>query len=566
MNKTININLGGFFFHIDEIAFQKLRRYLDSISRSLSDDPQGKNEIISDIEARISELLSEKITDARQVVNETDIDEVIKIMGQPEDYAEAEEGYTNENYNYQRKSNSNGKKLFRDGDDKFLGGVASGIAHYFDIDTVWIRLAFILLAFSGFSIITYVILWIVIPQAETTAEKLQMEGEAVNIDNIEKKIREEFQNVSQNIRNSASEVSDKIKEGASEISGKIKDGANDVTQKVNDGFKKGSKKTKSGLQDFLDTLGSIILTFFKIIGKFIGVILMFVAAITLIALIVSAFSIGSLEIIGIDNEFVTYPPFFYDAILPHWLLTICIFIVVGIPFLILFILGLRILSSNVKQFSKTTSLTLLGIWLAALLALVFTGIEYGTTRAADGHKIEKSTINLVANDTIKVKMIKNDDLYYQYNYRRTNDFRIVYKDDVKKLYSNDIYIDVEKSETDQAYVQIKKNSEGRNRLNANNNANDLVYNFDIKNNQILLDSYFLSEYKNMFKDEDINIIIFIPNGSQIQLDSSTKNYLYRIENVEGTYSRDLAGNNYKMTDNGLENSSLRNLEPIEEIE
>ena len=62
MNKTININLGGFFFHIDEIAFQKLRRYLDSISRSLSDDPQGKNEIISDIEARISELLSEKIS------------------------------------------------------------------------------------------------------------------------------------------------------------------------------------------------------------------------------------------------------------------------------------------------------------------------------------------------------------------------------------------------------------------------------------------------------------------------------------------------------------------------
>ena len=78
MNKTININLGGFFFHIDEIAFQKLKRYLDSISRSLSDDPQGKNEIISDIEARISELLSEKITDARQVVNESDIDEVIK--------------------------------------------------------------------------------------------------------------------------------------------------------------------------------------------------------------------------------------------------------------------------------------------------------------------------------------------------------------------------------------------------------------------------------------------------------------------------------------------------------
>ena len=156
MNKTININLGGLFFHIDEIAFQKLRRYLDAISRSLSDDPQGKNEIIKDIEARISELLSEKIKDARQVVNEGDIDEIIKTMGQPEDYADAEEGYVHEEYQYKRKKAS-GKKLFRDGDDKFLGGVASGIAHYFDVDTVWIRLAFILLAFSGFSIISYII-------------------------------------------------------------------------------------------------------------------------------------------------------------------------------------------------------------------------------------------------------------------------------------------------------------------------------------------------------------------------------------------------------------------------
>ena len=111
MNKTININLGGFFFHIDEIAFQKLKRYLDAIARSLSDDPQGKNEIISDIEARISELLSEKITDTRQVVNEGDIAEIIKIMGEPEDYAEAEEGYANESYSYQRSSKGNNKKL-----------------------------------------------------------------------------------------------------------------------------------------------------------------------------------------------------------------------------------------------------------------------------------------------------------------------------------------------------------------------------------------------------------------------------------------------------------------------
>jgi phage shock protein PspC (stress-responsive transcriptional regulator) len=562
MNKTININLGGFFFHIDEIAFQKLRRYLDSISRSLSDDPQGKNEIISDIEARISELLSEKITDARQVVNESDIDEVIKIMGQPEDYAEAEEGYANENYNYQRRTSSNGKKLFRDGDDKFLGGVAAGIAHYFNVDTVWIRLAFILFAFSGFSILAYIILWIVIPEAGTTAEKLQMEGEAVNIDNIEKKIREEFTNVSETIKNSASEVSGKIKDGANDVSKKVNEGF----KKGSEGFKKGSKKASSGFQDFLDTLGSIILTIFKIIGKFIGVILIFVAAVTLISLIIGAFSIGSLEVIGFDNDFIMYPPFFYDSIMPHWLLTVCTFLVVGIPFLILFILGLRILSSNVKQFSKATSLTLFGIWLAAVLGLVFTGIEFGTTKAFGGNKVEKIDLATVANDTISIKMIKNDNYYYQSNNYRNNNVEIIYQDDKKKLASTDVYVDVEKSDSDQAYIQIRKYSEGKSKLKASKNAAEISYKYTIQNNKILLDAYFISEYKNAFKDEDVYIKLFIPNGVTVYFDNSTRSYLNRIENTTNTYDRQMANHYFIMTDDGLHSQELKALEETDELD
>ena len=92
MNKTININLGGIFFHIDELAYKKLKLYLDAIRRSLSDDPQGRDEILNDIEHRIGELLSERVKDERQVVNENDIDEITKIMGKPEDYLVDEEG------------------------------------------------------------------------------------------------------------------------------------------------------------------------------------------------------------------------------------------------------------------------------------------------------------------------------------------------------------------------------------------------------------------------------------------------------------------------------------------
>ena len=220
MNKTININLGGYFFHIDETAYQKLRRYLDAISKSLSDDPQGKNEIIADIEARISELLSEKITDARQVVNEQDISNIIKIMGEPEDYEENETGYADNSSSYQRKKTSN-RKLYRDGDDKFLGGVAAGVGHYLGIDAIWLRLLLIALFFSaGFGFLIYIILWVLLPEATTTAEKLEMEGEHVTIDNIEKKIREEF----------------------SAIKETLEDGANNVKKKVADGFQKMVRK------------------------------------------------------------------------------------------------------------------------------------------------------------------------------------------------------------------------------------------------------------------------------------------------------------------------------------
>ncbi|MDT7832931.1 PspC domain-containing protein [Flavobacteriaceae bacterium S356] len=530
MNKTININLGGYFFHIDELAYQKLRRYLDAIAKSLSDDPQGKNEIIADIEMRISELLSEKIADARQVVNEQDISDIIKIMGEPEDYAETEEGYTETGSSYQRKQSSS-KKLYRDGDDKFIGGVAAGIAHYFDVDVIWIRLAFILFFIGGgFSFLLYIILWILLPEAKTTAEKLQMEGAPVNIDNIEKKIRKEF----------------------SSMTDSIKDGASEVTKKVNEGFKKNSGKAKSGFQEFLDTLGNIIVAFFKIIGKFIGVILIIVSASVLISFIIGIFSIGSLEIIGFEEEYLQMPPFLHNSILPDWLLALCIFILAGFPFLILFVLGLRILSSNVRQFSKTTSLSLFGIWVIALLMIIFTGIEHGTSYAVAGNKIETKSLEIQPKDTIKLSVINDDSLLYQSRLRRTYRTEEVYDDGVLKSYSNNIKIDVERSNSDDYSVKIRKTSRGRNRGNANKTAGEIEYYFKIDENKLILNGYFLSNIKNMYKEEKIYITLYIPENSTIYFDTTTMSFLNDVQNTDDIYDNDMVAHYFLMTEKGLD--------------
>ena len=200
MNKTVNINLAGLFFHIDENAYGKLQRYLDAIRKSFT-DAQGREEIIQDIEARIGELFNERVKNERQVIGLTEVDEVINIMGQPEDYRLDEDLFEDEPQPTYASNTS--KKLYRDTDASFIGGVCSGLGHYFQIDAIWIRVALILLtifSWGGF-ILIYIAFWIFVPVARTTTEKLEMRGKVVNIDNIQRKVKEGFDTVADSVKN-----------------------------------------------------------------------------------------------------------------------------------------------------------------------------------------------------------------------------------------------------------------------------------------------------------------------------------------------------------------------------
>lgn len=530
MNKTININLGGYFFHIDETAYQKLRRYLDAISKSLSDDPQGKNEIIADIEARISELLSEKITEARQVVNEQDISNIIKIMGEPEDYEENETGYTDNSSSYQRKKTSN-RKLYRDGDDKFLGGVAAGVGHYLGIDAIWLRLLLIALFFSaGFGFLIYIILWVLLPEATTTAEKLEMEGEHVTIDNIEKKIREEF----------------------SAIKETLEDGANNVKKKVADGFQKNGKKATSGLQELIGVIGIIFSVLFNMIGKFIGVIIIIFSAIILVLLFLAIFSLGSFELLGYGEDFINLPNFMFDSLIPYWVLAIALFVLIGFPFLILFVLGLRIISSNIKKLGKTVSLSLLGIWIIALLTLLFTGIELGTSSAYNGTKISASELVIKPTDTLHLEMINDDMLFFQETLRRSSKRVFVSDNKLEKIYSTNIKVAVEKSNSEASSIKIRKVSEGRNKTKATENATGIDYKYEEAQNTLQLNGFFLSHLTYRFSDEVVYATIYIPENSTVFLDKTTQSFLYNIASIDSMYDTDMVGHYFKMTDKGLD--------------
>jgi len=189
MNKTISINLAGIVFNIDEHAYRILDKYLSTISGYFS-EADGKKEIMADIESRIAEMFQERMGKARTVVSEDDVNHVIQLMGQPEDFLgdeatepeKTEEGF----------ESTSSKRLFRDPDDRLVGGVCSGIAHYFGIDPLIIRILFIVaVIFFGTGFLLYLILWAVIPKAITAADKLQMKGRAVTVDNIKKRVQKE---------------------------------------------------------------------------------------------------------------------------------------------------------------------------------------------------------------------------------------------------------------------------------------------------------------------------------------------------------------------------------------
>ena len=191
MKKTFTINLSGSIFHIEEDAYEVLQKYLVKLKKYFGNNDEGK-EITADIEARIAELFNQKISAENKVVTKEWVEEVIETMGTTENINE--ETAEDEPLAGEKKRK---RRLYRDAEQKVLGGVCGGIAAYFDMDPVLVRIILVLLALftTGAAVLAYIILWIAVPKAVTTAQRLEMRGEEVTIKNIEKFIKEEVDSV-----------------------------------------------------------------------------------------------------------------------------------------------------------------------------------------------------------------------------------------------------------------------------------------------------------------------------------------------------------------------------------
>jgi phage shock protein PspC (stress-responsive transcriptional regulator) len=203
MKTVISINISGASFFIDEDAYEKLSRYLEKLKNRFGENDEGQ-EIIADVETRLGELFAERINPKTGVITLEMVEEVIKIMGQPEDFSDEENDNNSKENAFDNEVNtSKRRRLYRDIDTRILGGVCSGIAAFFSIDPVIVRIIFAILPFISFGVAIpiYIVLWIVVPAAVTTTQKMEMKGENITVDNIEKKIKEEYDDVKKRFDN-----------------------------------------------------------------------------------------------------------------------------------------------------------------------------------------------------------------------------------------------------------------------------------------------------------------------------------------------------------------------------
>jgi len=207
MKKTLSINIRGIVFNIDEDAYQELNNYLGEIYKHYKNQP-GHEEIVSDIENRIVELFQERINEKKQVIAIADVVEITIILGRPSDFERELQDDFSSSGTYQ----SGSKRLFRDSENRMIGGVCSGIGAYFNMDPMWIRLAFLLaVVFLGTGVLLYIILWIVMPPARTLTDRLEMRGDPINISNIEKSVKEEMGQVKDKLDDFAQQAKDTFK-------------------------------------------------------------------------------------------------------------------------------------------------------------------------------------------------------------------------------------------------------------------------------------------------------------------------------------------------------------------
>ena len=497
MNRTINANIGGMVFHVDEDAYQRLSSYLESIKCHFS-TMEGSSEIVEDIEARIAEMLQEKLG-GRQIVNIKDVNEVITQMGMPEDFDEPGREKASSATDFGPVYNE--KRFFRNPDDKVLGGVCSGISAYFNIDPLWLRLLFVVgVIFFGTGIFIYIILWIIIPEAVTPAEKLQMRGERVNLSNIERTVKEEAANFKKRF--------DAFADDAKNF-------------QHSDSYRRAS----SSLGNFLEELGGVIKKVIVVLAKIFAIFIVTIAVVILISFFFA--------LIGVSTAYsVSYPmlvDYIFETSGQSTLATIALILIVVLPVLWILTIGLLYVL-KVQYRKRYINLGFIGGWMLGFVLLAVVATQVATDFKILG--VERQRQNLpVQSDTFYVNV--NEISRYEYD----NDMMATIDSDGILFYNDtivltDVDLIIENSDNDEIELLSIYSARGGSRAEARKRAAEINFDYNISGNSLTMDQSY-SIGNNVWRNQRVRILVKVPKHVYVKMNDEAsyiaEDYYYEYE-------------------------------------
>ena len=625
MKQVININFQGRVVPIEVTAFELLKTYIESLSRHFEAE-DGKDEIINDIENRIGELFQERIKAGAICITDEDVNAIIKSIGRPEDFDDNDTSSASENKNNSENVDNhknartayNGKRrLFRDENHKLVGGVCSGIANYFDIDIVIVRIVFLVLLFSfgiGFipyiilwiavpssattvigsrkkklyrdndekyiagvcsgighylginvwiprvlfllpllsfasknswghwgdfgdsnffnfspgALIIYIILWLVIPEAKTTAEKLEMKGEKVDINSIKESVVEEMKGVQQRAQKFGKEVvgaaSDKGKAFGTEASSVVK---------------------RSGR-----SLGDIIIFIVKAFAYFIIAIVGF-------SLVVSLFSIGIASITVFPLKDFIPTNGWQNAF--AWG-TLIFFIIVPMIGVITWIIR-KI--AKIKTGSKMLRFSFIAMWIIGWLSVILLVASLSKDFSHTANINEQEVF--LTNPSVKSLEITNytpGKFYSKYKWFNSNIFDNVDED---TAYIRNVGIHILKSPNDSFRVTTIKLANGSTRRFADTSASLINYKIVQQDSMLVVDQKIAVYKTNKLRNQRVIITVYVPIGKRIKVNGdisrtnnihfdgpfsfgNRNNEAYSFDNLETGWEEGIW---YTMTKDGL---------------
>ncbi|MBX2846130.1 MAG: PspC domain-containing protein [Saprospiraceae bacterium] len=503
MNKTFNVNLGGLPFQIDEDAYAKLNAYLDAV-RAKFIDVEGHQDIIDDIEARLAEMFQESLDKSgKQIVAMKDVDDAIKVMGRPEEFGFDDEEATSTSSSATATSTRTGKKkLFRDPEDVWLGGVLSGISKYVGIENpLWFRILFIALLFdwlvflvpiSGWFLFWgYIIAWIAIPKAESASDRMKMRGEPINLETIKRN-------------------------------------ADGVKKNLNES---GINTVNSGFGSVLSWIAKAIAVFFLGIG-------LIIAGSMLFALLASLFfGAGALAISA---------PFISDHIFGsswmNWVSLLGVLFILGAPIVFIVLLLLKLLFKT-KTNMPLIAFSSLG---AFIVGLLFTGITFGNfgRDMTRGATVEDKQAIALASETVTISASGEG---FNLDKETGRSVRFDWNDNV----TSEASIRILKSKDSVAYVTKELHARGKSNQLAKERAEAIDYNVSNSGSTIEVPRNFTLGEKELWRAQHVVVDLDIPVGQKITIDESVKYMIDRVTKADGYRGMTIYDGVWEMTDAGL---------------